>query len=89
MNREVTLVTRAGCHLCDNARETIAAVAAQYEFELAVLDVDSSPDLLAKYGDHVPVVLVDGSLVAYWFVTSEVLAKALAEGPESISVPPL
>ena len=89
MSTRVTLLTRVGCHLCESALATVTEVLATSDAELRVIDVDSEADLAVKYTDHVPVLLVDEVLVAYWFVTAETLKKALADGPESISVPPL
>ncbi|GEC23506.1 thioredoxin family protein [Pseudonocardia saturnea] len=54
------LLTRAGCHLCEEAAEVLRRVCAETGTGWDVLDVDSDPDLRAEYGDQVPVVLLDG-----------------------------
>lgn len=56
----VVLLGRAGCHLCDEARDVVARVCTAAGVTWTEQDVDASPDLLARYSDHVPVVLVDG-----------------------------
>lgn len=56
----VELYTRAGCHLCDDARGVLDAVRRDRPFELVILDVDADPALAARYGNDVPVVLVAG-----------------------------
>jgi glutaredoxin len=53
-----TLYTRAGCHLCDEA----LAVLVRYGLRPDVVDIDHDSDLVARYGDSVPVVLIDGRL---------------------------
>jgi len=53
-----TLYTRAGCHLCDEA----LAVLTRHGLRPEVVDIDRDPDLIARYGDSVPVVLIDGRL---------------------------
>lgn len=58
----VTLYTRAGCHLCDHAHELLLREQRRYQFQLKVVDVDTSPDLVAQHGESVPVVCVDGKL---------------------------
>jgi len=53
----VTLYGRDGCHLCDDAREAILALAAQLgEIELREIDIESDDRLLATYLERIPVV---------------------------------
>lgn len=56
----VTLYTRVGCHLCDVVKAQLDAAQAQRRFALEVVDVDTRPELVALYGDEVPVVMVAG-----------------------------
>lgn len=56
----VTLYTRVGCHLCDDAREVLDAVREELPFDLDVTDIDTDPELAARYTTEVPVVLVEG-----------------------------
>ena len=62
----VTFVDRVGCHLCDEAKETVSHVidsVAQetgYMWTLNVVDVDSDSELLELYDWEVPVVLING-----------------------------
>jgi glutaredoxin len=62
MTHEVTIYSREQCHLCEEALETVEAVAASVEatVEIEEVDVDADPDLAAEYGDRVPYVFVDG-----------------------------
>ena len=79
----VVLYGRAGCHLCDDARPVVAAVAAEAGAQWVEVDVDTGPDaadLRARYGDMVPVVTVDGVQQAFWRVDPERLRRALAGG---------
>ncbi len=77
----VTLLSRVGCHLCDEAREVVASVVASVAagsgVELVEVDVDSDPELRAEYGDLVPVVLVDGVQHGYYRIDPERLRLAL------------
>ena len=43
-----------------------------------VIDVDRTPGFAQRYGEKVPVVLVDGRLVGYWRVDAAVLTRELA-----------
>jgi glutaredoxin len=57
---QVQLLTRAGCHLCEVAAETLTRVAGEAGLPVELVDVDADPELRAEYGDRVPVVLLDG-----------------------------
>jgi glutaredoxin len=56
----VTLLSRAGCHLCEQARPQLAEICAQSGTRLIEVDVDTDPELRAEYGDRLPVFLLDG-----------------------------
>ena len=57
---EVVLYGKAGCHLCDDARAVVADVRSRREFRLEEVDVSLDPVLNARYGERIPVVVVDG-----------------------------
>ncbi|WP_280396935.1 glutaredoxin family protein [Nocardia carnea] len=69
---EVTLLTRAGCALCDRALEQLRAICAEFGLTPGVVDVDvaaaTDPGLRAEYGDRLPVVLLDGREHSYFDV---------------------
>ena len=73
----VVLLVREGCHLCVDAIEIVDQVCAGLGVAWRSVDVDSDPDLKARYSDHVPVTLVDGHEHARWFVDAKKLAAAL------------
>ena len=62
------LLTRAGCHLCVTAAETLGRIAAEAGVGTREVDVDADPELQAEYGDRVPVVLLDGREHSYFTV---------------------
>jgi glutaredoxin len=55
----VTLYTRAGCHLCDDAKQVLSAARARSDFEYEELDIDRDPELLRLYNEEVPVIAID------------------------------
>lgn len=77
---EVVLVTRAGCHLCEQAAPVVAAEAARAGASYAERDVDATERDRAAYGEKVPVVLLDGVEHAYWQVDPKALRRALQTG---------
>lgn len=76
-DHRVTLVTRAGCHLCEDAETALRRLTAELGFAYDEVDVDSSGDLRAEYSDRVPVVLLDGAEHGYWRVEEPRLRRAL------------
>jgi glutaredoxin len=74
----VTLISRAGCHLCEVAEQALDRIAAG---DWTRLDVDSSTELEREYGDRVPVVLLDGKEHGYWTVEEERLLRDMRRPP--------
>ncbi len=74
----MTVVTRAGCHLCQEAEAAVAELNAELGFGWATLDVDADPQRQDRYGDRVPVILVDGREHGYWRVEPARLRAALS-----------
>ena len=58
------LLSRPGCHLCDEMAEVLDAVLPAYGLYYAVRDVDSREDWKQRYGEVIPVLLRDGRAVA-------------------------
>jgi glutaredoxin len=75
---EVTLYTRRGCHLCDDAKAALERVRHDHPFDLAIVDVDSDPALAARYGLEVPVILVDGRKHAKYRLDERAFVRRLA-----------
>lgn len=78
----VVLYSRPGCHLCDEARPVVAAVAADSGAAWTEVDVEApgAEHLAREYGELLPVVTVDGVQQAYWRVDEARLRRALAAG---------
>ena len=74
----VRLLTRPGCHLCEEARTVVAAVCEELGERFEEESVDDDPALAARYGEEVPVTFVDGRQHDYWRVDPQRLRQALA-----------
>ena len=59
MKPQVTLYTRVGCCLCDDAKQVIAAARQSVDFDYAEIDIDGDPDLVRLYGQEVPVITIN------------------------------
>ena len=73
----IVVLTRQGCHLCEEAIAQVAAVCVEIGEAYAVLDVDSDPELQRRYTDQVPVTFVDGAQHDFWRVDPARLKAAL------------
>jgi glutaredoxin len=74
----VTLITRVGCHLCEQAQSALFRLRDELGFGYDELDVDADSDRRNEYSDRVPVILVDGKEHGYWRVEENRLRAALA-----------
>lgn len=55
----VTLYTRTGCHLCDDAKRVLAEARRRTDFDYEERDIDADGELLRLYNDEVPVVAIN------------------------------
>lgn len=60
----LTLYSRPGCHLCEVMREEVDSILRDTAHEWEIVDVESDPELSARYGDSIPVLYVNGRLFA-------------------------
>ncbi|MEV8507387.1 glutaredoxin family protein [Actinoplanes sp. NPDC051475] len=74
----LTLISRTGCHLCEEAEAVLDRIAAGQWTRVEVAD---SIELERDYGDRVPVVILDGKEHGYWRVEEERLLRDMARPP--------
>ena len=75
---KVTLYTRAGCCLCEDAKRVLEAARGLASFDLDEIDIDSNAELRQAYNDEVPVIAINGSKAFKYHVTEQELLKKLA-----------
>lgn len=73
----VTLYTRPGCHLCDDARAVVERVCADLGEAYDEVDITTDPDLEDRFGEEIPVTFVDGRQHDFWRVDETRLRTAL------------
>jgi hypothetical protein len=56
---DVTILSRNDCHLCDVVERIARQVQSETPFTLTCINIDETADLTARYGERVPVVLID------------------------------
>ncbi len=74
----ILMLSRPGCHLCDDAREVIRRVAGDLGVAWAERDITQSEEDLREYWEKIPVTFVDGIQHDFWRVSEERLRAALA-----------
>jgi glutaredoxin len=73
----ITLYTRPGCHLCDDARAVIEQVCSETGDSYVEVDITSDEALLRRFTDEIPVTFVDGAQHDFWRVDPRRLSGAL------------
>ena len=56
----VKLYLKAGCHLCEQAEATLDDLRSRYAHTLERIDINTEPDLLRRYAELIPVLVVAG-----------------------------
>jgi hypothetical protein len=74
----ITLLSKPGCHLCDDAREVIARVAKALGEPWEERDITRSEEDTRLYWEQIPVTLIDGVQHDFWRVDEQRLRAALA-----------
>ena len=78
MKPQVTLYTRAGCCLCDDAKQVITAARERADFDYAEIDIDSDQDLVRLYDHEVPVITINRRKAFKYKVNMNEFLKKLA-----------
>jgi glutaredoxin len=74
---QVVFYTRENCCLCDEALAVVESLRASEKFALEIVDVDTDEVLRARYGEKVPVVVVNGRMHAKYRVDARRFARRL------------
>ncbi|ASY15072.1 glutaredoxin-like protein [Candidatus Planktophila dulcis] len=56
----VTVYSRQGCHLCEDAVKTLEGMREELAFEIEIIYIDGNPELEKLYGNEVPVIHING-----------------------------
>jgi glutaredoxin len=74
----VVVLTRAGCHLCEDAVAVVRTVCAETGTTFTERLITEDAELTRRYGDQVPVTFVDGAQHDFWRVDADRLRAALS-----------
>ncbi|HJT56713.1 MAG TPA: glutaredoxin family protein [Ktedonobacteraceae bacterium] len=73
----VTFYTKAGCHLCEEARDMLEDIAAQIDYELTEIDIRSKPDIFEQYRYRIPVIIINDTTLLEGRIQYSDLAQAI------------
>lgn len=75
--RQVTLYTKPGCHLCEQAEELLDDLRREYDLTVTAIDITSDLAIYERYKFEIPVVIVAGGGVASGRIDAAALRYAL------------
>ena len=83
----LTLLTKPGCHLCEEAKTVVDSAINKFKsehssenpIELTEVNILEDQALLEQYGEEIPVLQINGATHAYWKIDSERVLAALNE----------
>jgi glutaredoxin len=78
MKPRVTLYTRQGCCLCDDAKKVLLDARRRADFDYEEFDIDLDPELLRRYNDEVPVIAINQVKAFKYKVDRDEFLKKLA-----------
>jgi len=78
MRNVVTLFTRHGCHLCEIAEEILKEMQVELDFDIEKRFIEGDAELIEKYGEQIPVILIDGEHHGFWRIDPERFRSSLA-----------
>ena len=73
----VTLYSRPGCHLCDEARTILERMRERTPFEVDEINIEADDALHARYLERIPVVALDGEELFDYFVDETALVRRI------------
>ena|SRR5271157_2190332 len=82
---EVTLYTRPGCHLCEEAKAAIEPLLAEFGALLREVNIEGDAELSERYSWDIPVLFVGSRKAAKHRVELEQFRRQLMEAREKLA----
>jgi len=77
--RQVQIYSRQGCHLCEEALQTLEILQKELGFEIQEIFIDGDSNLEYKYGEQVPVIHIDHAPHDFYTVNPARFRKSFDE----------
>lgn len=75
---KVVIYSRPGCHLCDEAKQTIVTAVDASEYTLEEINIEDDSELLRRYQYDIPVICINGEEVFRHRLSANEFKRALA-----------
>ena len=79
MTAHLTVYSKPGCHLCEEAVRVLISLQAQTRFTLEEVNIENDAALFADYGEQIPVILLNGEFLSEYIVDESLLQERLKE----------
>lgn len=73
----ITVYTKRDCRLCEHVKEVLRRCRRQIAFETRYVDIAQDPELLTRYANDIPVILLDGVEIARHFLREQQVLELL------------
>jgi len=70
----IEILTKSDCSLCDDMKEVVNRVLADYPLKLVTTDIESDPTLYEKFKERIPVLKING-IESFVYKTNEVTLR--------------
>jgi len=75
----VTLYSKVGCHLCDEAKTAIAPLLREFRATLREIDIEGDSTLIERFGCDIPVIFIGRKKVAKHRINLEQFRRQLQD----------
>jgi glutaredoxin len=65
---EIVLYGKPGCHLCEDAKNSVLTALDRYEFSFEEVNILDDDDLFNKYVEDIPVITINGNFYCQYKV---------------------
>jgi glutaredoxin len=76
---EVSIYSRSNCHLCEVALGVLEQMRNELDFQITKILIDGNAELEKKYGEQVPVILINNEPHDFFRVDPERFRLALSK----------
>jgi len=75
--KKMILYSKPDCYLCDEMKNVIANLKKESEFDFEEINIELNEILFDKYKEKIPVLMLNGRMIAKYRITREKLFKIL------------
>ena len=79
----VVFYTKAGCHLCDHARDLLEELAVDFPFDLTEIDIRTDMDIFERYRYRIPVIIINDQHIVEGRIDQDDLLRAFTSQKHS------